>query len=360
MRRKVLASSNAPAPPSLRSARTWKDVLIGFYDGLVKHRTTGLAAEVSFFALVSLPPTLLAFFGALGFVGDALGSNFTNGVRAEVIRTALNFLTKDAVDQVVVPTLDKTLHQRHFDILSIGLLVALFAASRWADALISALNVVYDVDERLTMWRRRALAIVLTLAGIVGSVVLFPLLIAGPRIVRSFNPSSDAMKTFASVWDIAYWPVTCVITVGALTAIYHFGTPFRTKYRRELPGAIFAFLLWVVGSWALRAYARWSVESSPMYGSLAAPLVVLGWLYFTSFALLMGAEVNSVVEILWPAMTRKERRSLIRDVVEKLRASGHDIDPVTSSVGNEIDIAKAEEVLRRRKMSPAPKETEEG
>ncbi|MFO0616727.1 MAG: YihY/virulence factor BrkB family protein [Polyangiaceae bacterium] len=360
MRRKVLASSNSVGPPSLRSARTWKDVVIGFYDGLVKHRTTGLAAEVSFFALVSIPPTLLAFFGALGFVGDAMGSNFTDGVRDEVVRAAHNFLTRDAVDQVVTPMLDKTLRQGHFDILSIGLLVALFAASRWADALISALNVVYDVDERLAMWRRRALAVVLTLAGIVTSVVLFPLLIAGPRIVRAFKPSSNAATTFATIWDIAYWPVTAGITVGVLTAMYHFATPFRTKYRRDLPGAVFAFLLWVVGSWALRAYARWSIESSPMYGSLAAPLVVLGWLYFTSFAVLMGAEVNSVVEILWPAMTRKERRAIIRDAVQKMRASGADVDPVTSSVGNEIDVAKAEEVLRRRAMSPPPLENEEG
>lgn len=360
MRRKVLASSHSTAPPSLRSARTWKDVVVGFYDGLVKHRTTGLAAEVSFFALVSIPPTLLAFFGALGFVGDALGSNFTDGVRDEVVRGANNFLTKDAVDQVVVPMLDKTLKQGHFDILSIGLLVALFAASRWADALISALNVVYDVDERLAMWRRRALAVVLTLAGLVTSVVLFPLLIAGPRIVRAFKPSSTAANTFAAIWDYAYWPVTAGVTVGVLTAMYHFATPFRTKYRRDLPGAVFAFLLWVVGSWALRAYARWSIESSPMYGSLAAPLVVLGWLYFTSFAVLMGAEVNSVVEILWPAMTRKERRNLIRDAVEKLRASGHDVDPVTSSVGTAIDVAKAEEALRRRAMSPPPLENEDG
>ena len=162
------------------------------------------------------------------------------------------------------------------------------------------------------------LFVVLTLAGLVTSVVLFPLLIAGPRIIRAFKPSSAAANTFATIWDFAYWPVTAGITIGVLTAMYHFATPFRTKYRRDLPGAVFAFLLWVVGSWALRAYARWSIESSPMYGSLAAPLVVLGWLYFTSFAVLMGAEVNSVVEILWPAMTRKARRNLIREAVEKL------------------------------------------
>jgi membrane protein len=360
VRRKVLASSNSVGPPSLRSSRTWKDVVIGFYDGLVKHRTTGLAAEVSFFALVSIPPTLLAFFGALGFVGDALGSNFTDGVRDEVVRGANNFLTKDAVEQVVTPMLDKTLRQGHFDILSIGLFVALFAASRWADALISALNVVYDVDERLAMWRRRALAVVLTMVGIVTSVVLFPLLIAGPRIVRTFKPSSSAATTFATIWDIAYWPVTAGITVGVLTAMYHFATPFRTKYRRDLPGAVFAFLLWVVGSWALRPYARWSIESSPMYGSLAAPLVVLGWLYFTSFAVLMGAEVNSVVEILWPAMTRKERREIIRHAVEKMRASGADVDPMTASSAKPIDLEKADEVLRRKAMSAAPLENEDG
>ena len=336
-------------PPSLRQIRTWRDLVFGYYDGVIKHRTTGLAAEVAFFALFSVPPAVLAFFGALGFIGDALGKDFTDGVRTEVIKSAHTFFTHQAVNELVIPLLDKTLGAGHIDIVSIGLLGALFSASRSADAFIEALNVVYDIDARLTLWRRRALAVAYTLVGTITSAVVFPLLVAGPQIGRAIAAPLHVEAGWMATWNLLYWPSVAVLSMFALTTMYHFATPFRAPYRRDIPGAVFALALWIAGSWGLRMYASWSVESSPIYGSLAAPMVLLLWLYYTAFAVLMGAELNSVIEATWPAVSRKERRRVLREAVAKLRASGVDVAPVSeTSKSIAVNTAKADEVLRQR------------
>ena len=316
-------------PLTLRSVRTWWDIVVRVYNGVSKHRTTGLAAEVAFFALFSLPPAFLSFFGALGFLGNALGADFTHKVQAEVIAASSTFLTKQAVDEVIVPTVASTLGSGRADILSLGLLFALFSASRASDALIEALNVVYDIDERITLWRRRALAIVFTVVGVTLGATLFPLMVLGPQLGRAIAAPLGAEATFNATWDLLYWPVVGLGTMAALTTTYHFAIPFRTQWRRDFPGAAFALGLWIAGSAGLRAYARWSVESSPIYGSLAAPMVLLLWLYYTSFSVLMGAELNSVIESMWPTISAKEKKRVLREAVAELAARGEEVEPVS-------------------------------
>ena len=264
------------------------------------------------------------------------------------IQSSSAFLTHQAVQEVVVPLLDKTLKSGHISILSIGVAGALFSASRSADAFIEALNVVYDIDERLALWRRRALAIAFTLVGTITGAVVFPLLVVGPQIGAALAAPFHIESTVVAVLDILYWPVVGLLSLFALSTTYHFATPFRAPYRRDLPGAAFALLLWIAGSAALRAYASWSVESSPIYGSLAAPMVLLLWLYYTAFAVLMGAELNSVIEATWPAMSSREKRQVLKKAVDEMRAAGEDVEPV-STTGQEvrIDTRKAEEALRR-------------
>lgn len=325
----MAAPDDDDAPPTLRAMRTWWDIVVRVYNGVSKHRTTGLAAEVAFFALFSLPPAFLSFFGALGFLGNALGADFTQKVQGELIAAASTILTKQAVDEVIVPTVASTLGSGRADILSLGLLFALFSASRSSDALIEALNVVYDIDERITLWRRRALAIVFTLVGVVVGATLFPLMVLGPRIGRALAAPLGAESTFNATWDLLYWPVVGLGTMAALTTTYHFAIPFRTPWRRDFPGAAFALALFIGGSAALRAYAQWSVESSPIYGSLAAPMVLLLWLYYVSFSVLMGAEVNSVIEAMWPTVSAKEKKRVLREAVAHLQAKGEDVEPVS-------------------------------
>ncbi len=310
-----------PAPARSILARMWS--------GIGKHRVTGLAAEVAFFALFALPPSLLAFFSAVGFVGRALGPDVIARVRQEIVSNALGILSQSAVDSVVEPTIDTLLRDGRVDMLSVGLLFAIWSTSAGADTLLDALHVVYALDERFALWRRRGLAVLYTVFATIWGAIVLPLLVVGPSFARAIASRFGAAGTFETVWTIAYWPVVIGSVVFTLTAVYHFALPWRTPFLRDLPGALFAMALWIAGGWGLRSYGRWTVESSPIYGSLASPMILLLWLYFTAFALLMGAELNAAIEAEYPSMTRKQKREILRRVVAALQSRGAQVDPVT-------------------------------
>jgi len=293
-----------------RSARRFGAEL---WAGLWDHRVSGLAAEVAFFSLFALPPALLALFSAIGFVGHAVGPDVTARVKADLVAHALTFLTPTAVNDVVTPLLDELLSRGRIDVLSLAVLFALWSTSRAADALLSALHVAYRIDEKSSILgpqkpggflRRRGLAVLFTLVAVVWGGVLLPLLVVGPSLGRALATSFGLVRSFEVIWGLAYWPVVIAALVVTLGAVYHFSVPWRTPYVRDLPGALFAMTLWIAGSSALRAYGLWTVEANALYGSLASPMILLMWLYFTAFSVLMGAEVNAAVEATWPTVTR--------------------------------------------------------
>ena len=323
--------TKASAPPRLTDAGTYRKIVGHVFRGALDHRINGLAAEVAFFALFALPPSLLALFSAIGFVSDAVGPEATSRVRAELLLNATRFLTPETVNALIAPTIDELLAGGRADLISIGVIFALWSASRAADALLAALHIAYAIDERLSIWKRRGLAILYTLVAVLWGSIILPLLVMGPDLGRAITRPLGLEGTVDLVWGVLYWPVVLTAVLVTLTAVYHFALPWRTPFLRDLPGSILALLVWVGGTAALRAYVRWVVESSPIYGSLASPMIVLLWLYFTAFGVLMGAELNAAIESVWPTVTRKEKKEILRDAVEDLRAHGEEVAPVSTT-----------------------------
>ena len=85
-----------------------------------------------------------------------------------------------------------------------------------------------------------------------------------------------------------------------LATLYHRAVPVRTPWRRALPGAVVAVLVWLVGSIFLRAWLVFAFRKTATYGPLSAPVAVLLFLYLTALAILFGAELNAEIDRLWP------------------------------------------------------------
>jgi len=311
--------------PSSRAFRWWDlwTLTVRTIKDADRDRVLGLSAEVAFFALFSLPPTLLAFFGAAGYIGDSLGPGVTNHMIHRVVVVSGAVLTERTVAGVVEPTMRTLLSEGRADVLSIGAIFALWSASRSAHVLLDALSIAYDLKKRRPMWKRRLLAILFTMMGIVTAGIVLPLLVAGPRLGAALAAPLGLAETFALAWNILYWPMIGLISVLVLTLIYHFAIPYKTPFRRDVPGAIFALVLWLLTAVGLREYATWAIEASPLYGSLAAPMVLLLWLYCTALAVLMGAELNSEIEKMWPTITPLEKAAAVKQEQEH----SHDDDP---------------------------------
>jgi membrane protein len=266
----------------------------------LRDRVPGLAAEMAFFAILALPPLMLVVLGAVGFLADALGQDLTDELQTILLEGASSVLTQSTIEDLVRPAVEGLFARGRVDIVTIGVVLSLWSASRATRTIILGVATAYDLERVVPWWKDRLLAFALTLAGIVATVTIVPLLIVGPNIGQGFAARFGLGDEFRALWTLAYWPVVAIFGITLITTIYHIVTP-ETTFRRDLPGAVLALMLWIGGSFALRIYAGEFLEANSAYSFFAAPLAVMLWLYLSAFVLLIGAEFNAEIEKMWPS-----------------------------------------------------------
>ena len=142
-----------------------------------------------------------------------------------------------------------------------------------------------------------------TLASGLGDLV-GPLLVAGPDGGATASRLLGGVPGLAEVWAVAYWPGAAVLLTLMIAVLYHVAAPWRTPFHRDLPGAVLAMVLWLLGTVGLRVYVGQAIGES--YGFIATPLIILLWLYVSAFAVLLGAELNAEIEKMWPTADRTD------------------------------------------------------
>jgi membrane protein len=271
-----------------------------------RYRVTGLAAEAGFFLLLSLPPLVLALVGGVGYLRDWLGADAVQEVQDRIIDLSSRVLTADSVNEVITPTLRDVFRGGRFDLISIGFLIALWSGSRALNVFIDTISIMYGLGGRRGIIRTRILSFSLyVLATLVGSVVI-PLVLAGPQLLGRLLPEQvDSLNQL-------YWPVASLLSVLSLTSLYHVSVPVRTPWKRDLPGAVLTLLIWFAGSFVVRWIISKSVGGTSIYGPLAAPIVLMIWLYVLAISVLIGAALNAAIESVWPRReiieARQDRR----------------------------------------------------
>ena len=127
-------------------------------------------------------------------------------------------------------------------------------------------------------------------------------MLAGPALLGRVLPEQ------VDLLDRLYWPVASLLSVVSLTSLYHVSVPVRTPWRRDLPGAVLTLLIWFGGSFVVRWIISISVGGTSIYGPLAAPIVLMIWLYVLAIAVLIGAALNAAIESVWPRREIEEAR----------------------------------------------------
>jgi len=280
----------------------------------MRYRVTGLAAEAAFFAVLSVPPLIFAMAGAIGFVTDQFSPAQVDDVRQAVIDLSQRALTDSAVDRIITPTINDVLRGGRFDIISVGFVLALWSGSRALHVFVDTITIMHGLGGHRGIVKTRALSFGLYLLAMVLGVFMVPLVVAGPGLVQDWLPPRlDFLIHF-------YWPVVLVISICFLATLYHVSVPVRTNWSFNLPGATFALVCWIVGSFLLRWFlTATSADSGSIYGPLAAPIAVLLWLYLVSIAVLIGAAVNAAFDTVFPQSSTMLARS---ELVQRLRRIG--------------------------------------
>lgn len=258
---------------------TWED---GLFDS---------AAQLAYYFLFSLFPLLIFLTSIFGFVVGSDGE-LRDGL-FRYLGTVLPGSALDLVNTVITEVSNSSTGGK----LTIGLFLALWAASSGLEALTQSINKVYEIEETRSWWWRRLLSIFLT-------VVLAILIISALAIVLFGGQINDYMMaqlgfgTVLSVlWQILQYAIVLAFVMLAISLIYYFSPDIEEqKWRFITPGAIVAVILWLLISFGFRLYLSYFDSYSATYGSLGAVIILMLWLYFTSAAILMGSEINSVIE----------------------------------------------------------------
>jgi membrane protein len=308
------AGSPGVAPPATRwiAARDglWR-LIVSTVGTCFRNRVTGLAAEAAFFALLSLPPLIFGLAGSIGYVFEGFSRAQVDQVRASLIELSSRALTEPTVDTIIRPTLNDVLGPGRFDVISIGFILALWSGSRALNVFVETITIMYGLGGHRGVVRTRMLAFGLYVMALLTGVVTIPLVVAGPSLIDRILPEQ------LDVLNQLYWPTVLVLCVCFLATLYHVSVPVRTSWRYNVPGAVLTMALWIFGSYLLRWILTVTAgESTSIYGPLAAPIVVMLWLYLLSIAILIGAALNAAFDRLWP---EKETARARMEVVRKLR-----------------------------------------
>lgn len=281
-------------PPRLRPAA---DLVVGVGRGARDDRVTGLAAEVAFFAALSVLPTLVAVAAALTLVPRLGGGSAGAGeVEATIIGWLENVLTNQA--SAVIDEVEQLFDRANGDIFTIALLVALWSGSRGIDAILRAIVVVSNQVERRPWWKRRLLSLGLLLLTIVVFAVVLSMFVVGPLLggAQSVADHFGFGGGFTAAWRWLRVPVVATVLTAWSLLMLHVGRSSTRRWTADLPGAIVTTVLWIIASLGLRLYLATIGGTSVALGALGGPLIALVWLYLLAAALLIGAEVGQQVQ----------------------------------------------------------------
>jgi membrane protein len=195
--------------------------------------------------------------------------------------------------------------ERPTGLLSVSIVLLLWSASSLFVAVMDTTNACYGVRDTRPWWKRRLMSIVLTLCEAVLLVGASASIMIWPDVADWLELGATA-KTAATV---VQWLVVVVALLAAFALAYDFGPQIEQSWEWITPGATLGVLALIAASLAFRFYLRFAPPYSATYGALAGVVLMMLWFYLAGLALLVGAEINSVIEHAAPhgrSMGQKE------------------------------------------------------
>ena len=262
------------------------------FESVTKDDLTGRAAQLAYYFFFALFPALIATSALLGLVVKRAAD--LNGQLLAYLSTII----PPSAFQIVSDTLKQTTHASSGGKVLLGTLVAIWSASAGTSAVQDALNAVHSIEEKRPFWRARLIAILLTLG--VGALFIAALaaLFLGDKLVVHEHAGYGYVAVVAV--RLISWPIAFGL-VGLGFALVYWKAPDMEGQPWEwiTPGAVLGILIWLLASLALRVYLHYFDSYSVTYGSLGAVIVLLTWFYLSGLALLLGAEINDTLEVMY-------------------------------------------------------------
>ncbi len=266
----------------------WKDILWRTYEEFGNDRVMAVAAGVTFYALLALFPAIAALVSIYGLFADPS--------TIESHLSALSGFLPSGAMEIISEQVKRIASQGGGTLgfsFIIGLVVSLWSANAGMKAIIDALNIVYEEEEKRSFIALNVQSLTFTFGAIlfvllaIGGIVVVP-------IVLDFVGLGGTAETLLS---LARWPVLLLVVLTGLAVIYRYG-PSRDKaqWKWVTPGSLLAAVLWLAGSLLFSWYVANFGSYNETYGSLGAVIGFMTWIWISTIVVLLGAELNAEIE----------------------------------------------------------------
>lgn len=295
----------------------WRDILLRVWNQLFTHNVFIVAAGVAFYGLFSLFPALATLVSIYGLLFDL------DDVREQL--AALAGLFPSEAWSVIEEQLTRVVESPRSTLsvsVVIGLLFTLWSSRAGVGALMVAMNIVYEEQEKRSVVRWYLQSLLLTAGAIAYSVLAVAVIVALPAALRILG-----VDEYAATWvTILRWPLLAISTMAALAVIYRYGPSRRAaRWKWVSGGAVLATLLWLGGSVLFSYYVSLMGDFDETYGSVGAVIVLMLWFYVSAFVVLLGAELDAESEhqirldsTVGPPRPMGERGAHMADTVGKI------------------------------------------
>jgi membrane protein len=281
-----------PDTPTDLSRRAWFGTLKRTGKGFSRDKLTDWAAALTYYAVLSLFPAIIALISILGLVVDP----------ATITRVITDVVSQlgpmSAVDTFKGPIQQISSNKSGALLgLILGIAAALWTASGYVGAFMRASNAIYGREEGRPFYILRPFQLLVTLILVLmAALVVLSLIVTGP-VASAIGNAVGLGSAAVTAWNIAKWPVMLVV-VMLMLAILYWSSPNAKPagFRWVSPGSVLAVVVWIVASAAFAFYVANFGSYNKTYGALGGVIVFLVWMWITNLAVLLGAEVNAETE----------------------------------------------------------------
>jgi len=252
---------------------------------------TDLGAALAYYTFLALPSVLLVSFGVFTLLAGEDGLNTV----LEKIGSVAPQETVDLLRESLTRAMDN--QSGSLAMIAVGGAIALWAVTGAMTAFMRATNHAYEREETRGFVRQRLVALVMFVLTFLAFALCFGLLILGPHLSGWIGNLTGLESVVSWVWWAAQWPILIFgLLVIFATLLYLAPNVDHPRWQLITPGALVAVVVWLVASGLFAVYVSMFGSYNKAWGSLAAVIVMLTWLWLSALALLLGAEINAETE----------------------------------------------------------------
>lgn len=261
---------------------SWKEFFTSLKTEWSEHRIGDTAGALTYAGVLSLFPFLLCLV--------ALASLVMAPQRAESIIQQAGKIAPPAATQLLADRIEALIRAQSGTLFGLSLLGAIWAASGGMNVLIRAMNVVYGAREGRPFWKVRGLAVLMTLATAALAIVALLVAVFAPVAGQAIGGPIEPLFTYAR------FPVAAFLMMLLWALLYWALPDVERRFRFFTPGSIIGVAIWLLASWGFSQYVQHFGSYEKTYGTLGGIIVLLVWMGISAQVLLLGAEINAILE----------------------------------------------------------------